>query len=223
MLKFQQLQTRLNYEFQDPSLLEMALTHCSFSTKNNERLEFLGDALLSATVAQALFEQFPEEKEGVLSRLRSHLVRGDTLADIGREFALSDYLIMGEGELKSGGFRRDSILADTVEAMIGAIFLDSGMKACQNFIKETFAPRLQNLTVDKNLKDPKTRLQEILQARQLPLPVYDIVDTQGESHDQLFTVCCETALLSKSPRATASSRRQAEKLAAEHVLKQIES
>ncbi len=222
MPDYNRLQRQLGYCFSDESLLELALTHCSYGSENNERLEFLGDALLNSTIAQQLFNQFPDEKEGILSRLRSSLVKGETLAEIAREFSLSDYLIMGEGELKSGGFRRDSILADTVEAIIGALFVEAGMKECQAFIQRIFKERLETLSVDKYLKDPKTRLQEVLQARQLPLPNYIIVNVEGQSHQQEFMVRCDTALLKESPIASASSRRQAEKLAAAKVLEWIE-
>lgn len=222
MSEFKRLQRKLDYEFSDISLLSLALTHCSYGSHNNERLEFLGDALLNSTIAQVLFSQFPEEREGILSRLRASLVKGDTLADIAREFSLSDYLIMGEGELKSGGFRRDSILADVVESIIGAIFIDGGMQHCQSFIKRIFKSRLEALSLDKHLKDPKTRLQELLQSRQLPLPNYRVVNIEGESHQQEFMVRCETALLKDAPLASASSRRQAEKLAAEKVLSCLE-
>lgn len=223
MADYTRLQEQLGYHFSDIELLSLALTHRSYGSQNNERLEFLGDALLNSTITQSLFTQFPNEREGILSRLRSSLVKGDTLADIAREFALSDHLIMGEGELKSGGFRRDSILADVVESIIGAIFIDGGMRVCQSFIKRIFKTRLSTLSVDKYLKDPKTRLQELLQGRQLPLPNYIVVNVEGESHQQEFMVRCETALLKEGPIASASSRRQAEKLAAEKVLSWLES
>jgi ribonuclease-3 len=219
---YDRLQAKLAYRFSDISLLSLALTHRSYSKKNNERLEFLGDALLNTTIAEYIFKHYPEEREGILSRLRASLVKGETLADIAREYCLSEYLIMGEGELKSGGFRRDSILADVVEALIGAIFVDASMQASQAFILRIFKDRLENLSIDKYLKDPKTRLQEILQSKQLPLPQYTIVDVQGESHDQAFTISCETKLYPDTMMATASTRRQAEKKAASKVLDFIE-
>lgn len=222
MADYDRLQQQLGYNFSDLSLLTLALTHRSYGSQNNERLEFLGDALLNSTIALALFVQFPDEREGILSRLRSSLVKGDTLSELAREFSLSDYLIMGEGELKSGGFRRDSILADVVESIIGAIFVDSDMETCQSFIRRIFETRLTTLSVDKYLKDPKTRLQELLQGRKLPLPNYIVVNIEGESHRQEFMVRCETALLKEGPIASASSRRQAEKLAAEKVLSWLE-
>lgn len=219
---YTRLQTKLAYQFNDGFLLSLALTHRSYSKNNNERLEFLGDALLNTTIAEYIFKRYPEEREGILSRLRASLVKGETLADIAREYSLSDYLIMGEGELKSGGFRRDSILADVVEAIIGAIFVDASMQESQAFILRLFKDRLENLSIDKYLKDPKTRLQEILQAKQLPLPQYTIEDIQGESHDQAFTISCETKLHPKKMMATASTRRQAEKIAASKILDFIE-
>ncbi|MGS2718207.1 ribonuclease III [Eionea flava] len=215
----QQLQHCINYQFSDESLLKTALTHRSFSSSNNERLEFLGDSLLGVTISQQLFKQFPDVKEGILSRQRSRLVKGVTLAALAREFALSDYLIMGSGELKSGGYRRDSILADAVEAIIGAIYLDSDIQQCQSVILHWFSDRLQNLSSHDQLKDPKTRLQELLQAQKKPLPAYTVAHVEGASHEQRFTVGCEVALLKDIVTATASSRRQAEQEAATCVLK----
>jgi ribonuclease-3 len=217
-LNLKQLQQRINYHFSDEALLETALTHRSFSSTNNERLEFLGDSLLGVTISQQLFEQFPDVKEGILSRQRSGLVKGVTLAALAREFSLSDYLIMGSGELKSGGFRRDSILADTVEAIIGAIFLDSDIQQCQQVILEWFHERLQRLSSHDELKDPKTRLQELLQSKKKPLPIYTVANIEGASHEQRFTVDCDIALLETTVTATAGSRRQAEQEAATTVL-----
>lgn len=219
----QQLQRRINYQFSDESLLSLALTHRSSAAENNERLEFLGDALLSSVIAERLYHQFPNVKEGMLSRLRSRLVKGETLAEIGREFALSDYLIMGEGELKSGGFRRDSILADAVEAIIGAVFIDSSVEQCKRLILHWFDQRLNALSVDEQLKDPKTQLQEILQAKKLPLPNYTVIDIEGASHQQMFTVSCHIELLPEPLQAKATSRRQAEKKVAELALEQLMS
>ena len=216
-----QLQQRIAYQFSDVTLLQLALTHRSFSSNNNERLEFLGDALLSAVISERLFHQFPAVKEGVLSRLRANLVKGETLAELAIEFSLSDYLIMGSGELKSGGFRRKSILADTVEAIIGAILLDSDSQQCQRIILQWFAVRLEQILVDDQLKDPKTKLQELMQAKQLPLPVYTVVHIAGASHQQSFTVHCQIPLLKKPLQAVASSRRQAEKQAAQYVLDEL--
>jgi ribonuclease III len=213
-----QLQKRIDYQFSDESLLKTALTHRSFSSTNNERLEFLGDSLLGVTISQQLFKQFPDVKEGILSRQRSRLVKGVTLAVLAREFSLSEYLIMGSGELKSGGFRRDSILADTVEAIIGAIFLDSDIQQCQKVILQWFDERLQGLSSHDQLKDPKTRLQELLQSKKKPLPTYTVANIEGASHEQRFTVDCGIALLETAVTATAGSRRQAEQEAATMAL-----
>ncbi len=215
---FTQLQKRIAYKFSDESLLELALTHRSYGAENNERLEFLGDSLLGLTISEALYHQFPNVKEGILSRQRSGLVKGVTLAEIAREFSLSDYLIMGQGELKSGGFRRDSILADAVEAIIGAIFLDSDISQCKQVVLGWFASRLDKLSADDPLKDPKTELQELLQAKKKPLPSYTVVNVDGASHEQSFTVSCKLALLDHAIEATANSRRQAEKDAALQAL-----
>ncbi|MFT7388650.1 MAG: ribonuclease-3 [Candidatus Endobugula sp.] len=213
------LQQRIGYQFVNESLLETALTHRSFSSINNERLEFLGDSLLGVTISQQLFKQFPDVKEGVLSRQRSGLVKGVTLAALAREFSLSDYLIMGSGELKSGGYRRGSILADAIEAIIGAVFLDSDIQQCQEVILHWFDERLQSLSLHDQLKDPKTQLQELLQSLRKPLPAYTVVNIEGASHEQRFTVDCEVALLDNAVTATAGSRRQAEQEAATSVLK----
>ena len=217
-----QLQQRLGYTFTNSELLQLALTHRSFSADNNERLEFLGDSLLGVTISEVLYHQFPQVKEGILSRQRSRLVKGETLAQIAREFSLGDYLTLGPGELKSGGYRRDSILADAIEALIGAIFLDSDMQQCQAVVRSWFDQRLQNLSSDDQLKDPKTQLQEWLQAKKQPLPVYTVVNVEGASHQQSFTVNCEVALLKDNITATANSRRQAEKQAAMLALQQLD-
>ena len=216
------LERRLGYEFSDRSQLELALTHRSCGSRNNERLEFLGDSIVNFVIAQALFERFPEAREGQLSRLRARMVKGTTLAEIGREFELGDHLRLGSGELKSGGFRRESILADAVEAIIGAIYLDSGMSTCEERIRSWFKDRLAGLSItDQHNKDPKTRLQEFLQARQNSLPKYEVVSIEGEAHDQVFTVNCELETLGVSSRGQGPSRRGAEQQAARHALKKL--
>ena len=214
---------RLGHDFKDPQLVELALTHRSCGARNNERLEFLGDSILNFTIGDALFLKFPNAKEGQLSRLRAQLVKGETLAEIAREFDLGDCLNLGEGELKSGGFRRDSILADAVEAIIGAVYVDAGMEACRDRILCWYQQRLETISLEETLKDPKTRLQELMQARRKPLPQYEVVSIDGEAHAQLFTVQCQTALLSTPTEAQASSRRTAEKLAAEEALRLIQA
>lgn len=217
------LQRHIGYQFNDIELLKLALSHRSFSTINNERLEFLGDSLLGVTISEKLYQQFPDVKEGVLSRLRSSLVKGQTLAEIAREFSLGDYLFLGGGELKSGGHRRESILANAFEALIGAIFLDSNMQQCQQVVAQWFATRLLILSVDGSLKDPKTELQELLQAHKKNLPIYTVIATEGASHQQVITVSCSVELLEAPIEATASNRRQAEKEAASLVLEALKS
>lgn len=217
-LKYQRLQERLGYTFADSDKLYRALTHRSHGATNNERLEFLGDSILNFIIGEALFKKFPEAKEGQLSRLRSQLVKGETLAEIAREFALGECLVLGEGEMKSGGHRRDSILADTVEAIIGAVYLESGLEICRDRLHAWYAGRLAALTLETTVKDAKTRLQEHLQSLQLPLPEYRVVDTCGEAHAQLFTVECKVPTLSRVATARASNRREAEKQAAAAIL-----
>lgn len=218
-LKYQHLQNRLGYQFHTPALLELALTHRSYGAHNNERLEFLGDSILNFIIGESLFQRFPEAREGQLSRLRSQMVKGETLAKIAREFELGECLILGEGEMKSGGHRRDSILADTLEALIGAIYQESGFVACHERVTTWYAPRLAALTLDTPAKDAKTRLQEFLQSRQQPLPEYAVVEVEGEAHAQMFTIECRVSLLQETTRARASNRREAEKQAAAEALR----
>ncbi|MGB0360869.1 MAG: ribonuclease III [Endozoicomonas sp.] len=214
------LQKELGHKFSDVRLLELALTHRSLGSCNNERLEFLGDSIVNFVIAEALYERFPEAREGQLSRLRARMVRGVTLAELGREFRLGDFLKLGSGELKSGGFRRESILADTVEAIIGAIYLDAGMTVCHDRIRAWFNTRLDLLTTtDEQNKDPKTRLQEYLQARQQLLPKYQVTDIRGEAHDQYFSVVCTLECLKEPSKGEGSSRRGAEQQAARNALK----
>ncbi len=199
------------------------MTHRSCGAHNNERLEFLGDSILNFSIGEALYRKFPDAKEGQLSRLRAQLVKGETLAEIAREFELGDSLNLGEGELKSGGFRRDSILADAVEAIIGAVYVDGGMEACRERILFWYQQRLDTISLEETLKDPKTRLQELMQSHREPLPQYKVVSVDGEAHAQVFTIQCHTALLPQPTEAKASSRRTAEKLAAEEALKLIQA
>ena len=216
------LEQKLNYKFLNTSLLDNALTHRSHSGPNNERLEFLGDSILNFIVAEMLFSHFPFAPEGDLSRLRAALVRGETLAEIAREFALGDYLNLGEGELKSGGFRRASILADALEAVIGAIYLDAGMDACKACVRRWMQNRISDLSLATGEKDAKSQLQEWLQARKKPLPIYAVADTQGDLHDQLFTVSCSVSLIDEITTATAPNRKSAEKEAAQLMLQKLE-
>jgi len=210
----QRLQQALGYTFVRSDLLTQALTHRSYGALNNERLEFLGDSVLNCTVARALYDAFPELPEGSLSRLRANLVRQETLADIAVTLKLGDSLRLGEGELKSGGFRRPSILADALESLFGAIFLDAGFEAAQCVVRGLFDPLVAKIDPRASGKDAKTELQEMLQSRRLPLPDYRLVGTQGEAHDQSFIVECVLAKPVLSTRGVGKSRRAAEQEAA---------
>ena len=217
------LLTQLQYQFQNPQLLQQALTHRSADSQNNERFEYLGDAILSFVIAEALFESFPQVKEGKLSRLRASLVKGVTLAEIGRELSLGEVLILGPGELKSGGFRRESILADTVEAILGAVYLDSGIEQVKALILRLYDERLASIDVDEVIKDPKTRLQELLQSRKQPLPLYSVNEVKTSAqHSPLFEASCQVALLDKVVMAKGSSHRKAEQKSAERALTLLE-
>ncbi|QHJ13499.1 Ribonuclease 3 [Paraglaciecola mesophila] len=220
---YKPLYKKLGYEFQDPNNLTIALTHRSVGSNHNERLEFLGDAVLGLVIAKALFERFPKQPEGNLTRMRSSLVKGDTLAEVAREFALGDLLLLGPGELKSGGHRRDSILADAVEAIIGAIYQEVGMQGCEPLILAWFTKRIEALNPDATPKDDKTRLQEYLQGRQLPLPEYEVIDISGKSHDQTFTVKCTVAGLNSPIIGRGKSRRRAEQRTAKQALENLKN
>ncbi|MDO6617498.1 MULTISPECIES: ribonuclease III [unclassified Shewanella] len=211
----------LGYEFTNVDLLTQALTHRSAASKHNERLEFLGDSILSIIISDALYHQFPKATEGDLSRMRSTLVKGETLTVIAKEFKLGDYLYLGPGELKSGGFRRESILADAVEAIIGAIYLDADIETCRKLLLTWYQQRLAEIKPGINQKDPKTILQEYLQGYKKPLPEYHVVDVKGEAHDQTFTVECRVAEINKVVTGVSTSRRKAEQLAAAQVLELI--
>lgn len=215
------LQRRLGYRFNNEALLTRALTHRSHAARNNERLEFLGDSILNFIIAEDLFTRFPEAREGQLSRLRARLVRRQTLAELAREFELGDSLIMGTGELKSGGFDRDSILSDALEAVIGAIYCDSNLDAVRTAVLAWFYSRLESLSLEKSQKDSKSRLQEFLQARQANLPEYVVVNVMGKSHDQTFIVECRSELLDGAVRGEGSNRRAAEQNAAAMALARL--
>lgn len=208
------LEQALGHRFSAPALLLQALTHRSFAAANNERLEFLGDSVLNCSVARALYEAFPDLPEGSLSRLRANLVRQETLAEIAGALKLGDVLRLGEGELKSGGFRRPSILADALESLFGAIFLDAGFDAAEHVVRGLYAPLLAKIDPKASGKDAKTLLQEMLQSRRLPLPEYRLVDTRGEAHDQDFIVECVLAHPALVTRGAGKSRRAAEQEAA---------
>jgi ribonuclease III len=223
MLALDTLCKKLGYTFNKNSLLVDALSHRSFrGNKNNERLEFLGDAILSLVIAAALFRRCPESREGELSRLRASLVRGETLATLAQEFQLGEYLRLGAGEIKSGGSHRTSILADAMEAVVGAIYLDGGMAACEQCILNWYANRLNNFSELPDLKDSKTRLQEYLQAKQYPLPSYEILSIEGEQHAQTFRVKCSVEGLKQEAIGTGTSRRRAEQDAAQKIMELLE-
>jgi len=217
-LALKRLSKKIGYTFNNIDLLLQALTHRSAKGTHNERLEFLGDSILGYVIAEVLFQKFPTHDEGDLTRMRSTLVRGVTLAEIGRSFDLGDHLILGPGELKSGGHRRDSILEDAVEAIIGAVYLDSDNDTAKALVLNWFSERLDNIKPGNEQKDPKTRLQEYLQARKIALPLYDVVHTSGQSHNQQFTVRCTTEVIKTEVITKGTSRRKAEQAAAQQVL-----
>ena len=217
MDKLTALMRRLEYDFNDPNLLELALTHRSKGAQNYERLEFLGDGLLGFVIADWLYQEYPKLAEGKLSRMRSRLVRRESLAEIARTLDLSNYLILGEGELKSGGFNRDSILSDAVESIIGAIYLDSDLSQAHQFIRSKFNEHFEKLSEDSTFKDAKSKLQEYMQKKGLTLPQYENIETSGQQHMQTFTVECSCVSAGKT-LATAGSRRLAEQKSASMML-----
>ena len=208
------LQERLGYTFQKPDLLMQALTHRSHSKKNNERLEFLGDSVLNCTVAEMLYERYSDLDEGDLSRVRANLVKQQALYEIAQALQLSDCLRLGEGELKSGGFKRPSILADSFEAIVGAFFLDSGFEASKKVLRKWYSQILEHVDPRTLGKDDKTLLQEYLQGHQLPLPIYTVVATTGVAHNQQFEVECSIPSLKVTLNGKGASRRAAEQAAA---------
>lgn len=213
----------LGYRFNNPDLLDLALTHRSVGQKNNERLEYLGDALLGFVIADRLFHRFLDVDEGDLTRLRARLVKKDTLALLARKLDLGDYIKLGSGELKSGGWRRDSILANTFEAIIGAIYLDSGFEGCRDCLLNLYQELLEEVSATEQTKDPKTLLQEYLQARKLSLPTYTTIKEEGEPHTRKFTVQCEVEPITDAIIATGKSKRLAEQSSAELALSLLES
>lgn len=216
-----QLSVKLEYEFKNPELLEAALTHRSVRGNNNERLEFLGDAIVNFIIADALFTRYPRAKEGELSRLRATLVKGETLAALAQTFDLGKYLHLGVGEIKSGGAKRESILADAMEAVIAAIYIDSGFLPCRERVLKWYEGLLDKISPSKNLKDPKTNLQEYLQSHKLPLPTYTIQLVEGEAHAQLFCIQCQVKGIPHKTFGKGKSRRKAEQDAAEQFLNLI--
>ena len=221
-MNLDKFQTLLDYQFKQLNLLEQALTHRSYSSdKNNERLEFLGDSVLNLVISQHIYQRRYDADEGELSRTRASLVKQEALARVARDIGLGDYIYLGGGELKSGGFRRSSILSDTLEAIIGAIYLDGGFVSAQNSVLYLYRDYLLTLPDTDSLKDAKTRLQEYLQSRQLGLPEYRVIKTTGKSHDQVFTVSCIIASLQLQNSGEGSSRKKAEQNAAQKTLGQL--
>ena len=214
------LMKQIDYCFNNEALLHNALTHRSAGQYNNERLEFLGDAILGMVIADELFQRFPKCSEGEMSRLRASLVKGETLSELARDLSLGDYLKLGPGELKSGGFRRSSILADAFEAVLAAVYLDSDLETCRGLILKQLASRLDSASPDTIGKDPKTQLQEYMQARHLPLPSYEVTEVTGKAHAQTFTVECKVED-GDIVIAVGSSRRKAEQAAASQLLQQL--
>lgn len=211
------------HRFADPQLLERALTHRSVGARNNERLEFLGDAVLNCLAAEVLYQRWPRADEGDLTRGRAALVRESSLATVARSLGLGDRIMLGPGELKTGGHRRDSILADALEAVLGAIYLDAGMAACRERMMAWFGPAIDGLQAGNVDKDPKTLLQEWLQARQHGLPEYLLIDTRGEEHARVFRCSCRVVELNLIGEGEGSSRRLAEQAAATNALREIEA
>jgi ribonuclease-3 len=220
-LTIKQLISTLSYEFKDPMWLQKALTHRSFDSENNERLEFLGDSILNFTIAELLFKKFPNLPEGDLSRLRASLVKSNSLSHVAVKIGIGDFILLGEGEMKSAGWRRPSILADVIEAIIGAMYLDGGLIPAQDFITRNFMEFLTDIDPRKIAKDSKTELQELLQSKKLLLPKYEIVDIRGEAHAQEFTVKCSIQQLDMSTEGSGPSRRAAEQEAASYAIEKI--
>ncbi len=217
----QECMMRIGHQFNNPDLLWQALTHRSYASAHNERLEFLGDGILNFLAAEALYARFPKQPEGVLTRMRARLVREETLAEFATELRLGDCLKLGSGELKSGGYRRASTIADAFEAVIAAIYLDAGMEATRAYVLRYLLPRFDTLEEVATEKDPKTRLQEWCQARNKALPDYDLLKQVGEAHALMFTVACQVSGF-PTTQATANSRRKAEQAAAALMLAECE-
>lgn len=217
----EKLQKNLSYQFSDISLLHQALTHRSVSKQNNERLEFLGDSVLGCIISEELYNRHPNIDEGQLSRLRSHLVRGNTLANLAKKLDISENLTLGQGELKSGGFKRESILADTFEAILGAIFLDSDYLTVRKITLILFSDLLNETNSEASLKDFKTQLQELLQKKGYPLPKYELLQTKGKDHNAVFYVRCLVEELNIKSEKNAKSIKKAEQACAQSILEEI--
>ncbi len=217
-----QLERAIGHTFSDSSLLQAALTHRSHSSPHNERLEFLGDSILNGVIARQLFDRFPNVPEGDLSRLRANLVRQDSLHQLALSLSLGKFLRLGEGELKSGGSQRPSILADALEALFGAIWVDAGYDVASGVIVRLYAGLLAAIVPGQPIKDAKTRLQEILQGKRLPLPKYSLIGTEGEAHAQQFKIACDIDSLRIRTEGSGGSRRAAEQMAAECALERMQ-
>ena len=217
------LEKAIDYKFEDEALLETALTHRSIGRGNNERLEYLGDAALGFIIADAIFKKFSEATEGELTRIRSSLVKGETLAELARDLSLGEYIKLGSGEMKSGGWRRDSILANTLEAIIGAVYLDSDMEVCRRCVVSLYNKLLTEVSPDNLNKDSKTSLQELLQSRRMELPVYHVLSENGDAHERIFIIECSIKDQDISVQAEGHSKRIAEQVAAEKALSVLES
>ncbi len=217
------LQNAFGCKLETEELLRQALSHRSVGARNNERLEFLGDSVLGFVISEAIYRRFPSADEGQLSRLRVSLVKGSALAKLARDLNLGEHILLGRGEHHGGGRRRDSILADTLEAIIGAIALDLGIDRCRDAVLMAFAPQLEKLRLDEARKDPKTRLQEWLQAQHRPLPDYQLLRAEGEEHARVFTALCTLSDTGDQAEGVGSSRRAAEQLAAQRLLETLET
>ncbi len=212
------LEKTLEYRFQNLELFQQALTHRSANHRNNERLEFLGDAVLDFVISEVVYELRPEASEGDLSKLRASLVKDDSLAELALKIGLGEHLILGGGERKTGGHRRESILADALEAIFGAVFLDSGFDVARSIIKRAYESRIRHLPDVAELRDPKTQLQEWLQARKMPLPEYELVSESGQDHEKRFAVSCRVAKNSAVTEGQSTTRRKAEQEAARKMI-----
>ncbi len=213
----------LAYDFLDKALLMQALTHSSASKNNNERLEFLGDSILNFAVGNYLFHKFPEAQEGQLSRMRASLVKGEALAELAKVFRLSEFIVVGPGEIRVAGNYRDSILAGTVEALIGAVYMDSDFATCQRCVLRWYGDTLTMISLEQQHVDAKTQLQELLQARRLALPKYIVIEKSGEAHCQFFTIECHVEALNECTQAQGNNRRQAEQTAAALMIERIQN
>lgn len=222
MNSFQRLQDRLQFQFKDETFLKLALSHRSYGSRNNERLEFLGDAVLGLVITDHLYSRFPDIREGDLSYMRSQIVRAESLAQVAKKLQLGADILLGQGEMKTGGHRRESILGDTVEALIGAVYLDGGIECAKSRVLVWFKDLLANISSSKPAKDAKTALQELLQQRGKQVPQYKIVNIQGEAHSRLFTVSCKIDQLEEEYSAMATSRRKAEQMVAGQLLLVLE-